>query len=185
MNKEKLRRLMIEKRLAMNVDDVAKKSSRISQHFFQSSHYKNSTSIMTYVSFKNEVDTHSIIKKMIEDNKTVSVPYCIPNTRLLSACHIETMDDLEKGFYGLLEPKDTNKIVNPKDIDIVLVPGVVFDKNKNRIGHGAGYYDRFLSSLDTKTLKIALAYYYQIVDLLPTEKHDIPMDYIITESGII
>jgi 5-formyltetrahydrofolate cyclo-ligase len=87
---------------------------------------------------------------------------------------------LVKNRFGILEP---SKTVDIRSFDVIVVPGVVFDKKCNRLGFGKGFYDRFLKSVNTR-LKIGLSYDLQIVDELPSEVHDIPMDFVLTETKI-
>jgi 5-formyltetrahydrofolate cyclo-ligase len=92
---------------------------------------------------------------------------------------------LEVGAYNILEPRqDTIKEIPIESIDLILVPGVVFDIHGNRIGHGKGYYDRLLN--DTQNIPhVGLAFGFQIVDAVPVEGHDLPVDIIVTEERII
>lgn len=92
------------------------------------------------------------------------------------------MDDMEKGAYGILEPKTVRK-ADENNIDVILVPGLAFDRNGGRMGFGKGYYDRLLES--SKAVKIGLCYDFQILEKIPTESHDVPMNFVITEKEIL
>jgi 5-formyltetrahydrofolate cyclo-ligase len=90
------------------------------------------------------------------------------------------------GVFGILEPrKESARIFNPEEIDLVIVPGVAFDEHRNRIGFGAGFYDRFLESVRPSCAKIGIAFEFQIYDEVPVEEHDIPLDLVITEKRTI
>jgi 5-formyltetrahydrofolate cyclo-ligase len=94
--------------------------------------------------------------------------------------------ELELSYYDILAPKDEYiRIVSPKVVDLVLVPGVAFDKRGYRVGYGGGYYDRFFNKLEKGVIKIGLCYEMQILPEVPTDIYDIPIDYIITEKGLI
>lgn len=94
--------------------------------------------------------------------------------------------DLEKGVLGLLEPKkECKRLLNPEDIDLIVVPGIAFDILKNRIGYGAGYYDRFLKTTREDCLKVGVAFELQILDKINTQEHDVPLNAIITEKRVI
>ncbi|HEC88549.1 MAG TPA: 5-formyltetrahydrofolate cyclo-ligase, partial [Thermoplasmata archaeon] len=96
--------------------------------------------------------------------------------------HLKSWKELHTGEYGILEPrKEFLRIEN--NADIFIIPGIVFDEDGNRIGYGGGYFDRFLS--DFKGKKIALAYEFQIIKKMPNEKHDVKMDFIVTDKRII
>jgi 5-formyltetrahydrofolate cyclo-ligase len=95
-------------------------------------------------------------------------------------------DDLEVGAFGILEPKKKYaEEINPKNIDLAIVPGVVFDKRMNRIGYGAGFYDEYLKLLRPECVKIGLAYDFQVKEKIPFDDHDIRMDIIVTEREIL
>ena len=96
---------------------------------------------------------------------------------------INSFDDLSPGALGVLEPSPEKRIrITPESINLVIIPGVAFDLQGGRIGYGKGYYDRFLEQ--TKAFRLALAFDFQIIDKVPTEKHDVPMNGILSESGI-
>ena len=92
----------------------------------------------------------------------------------------EDTDDLKRNEYAILEPKE--RIINNKKIDVIILPGSVFDINGNRIGYGKGYYDKYIKSLNYNPLKIGVCYDFQLLDTIPTETHDVKMDIILTES---
>ena len=130
--------------------------------------------VLIYVSLEDEVDTMGLIKYSLNIGKRVAVPKC--ENGLISFCYILSLDELEKGSYGILEPIGNN-IVNSFKNSICIVPGVCFDKEGNRIGYGGGYYDRFLSSY--KGIKIGLTYKESIVDKIDKDEYDIKMDKVI------
>ena len=119
--------------------------------------------------------------------KNLYVPYIDTDSKQMCLCKINNLaDDLERGHYGILEPKkNLRKPVNSDIIDCVISPGVAFTTKKDRTGYGGGYYDRFYSSLKQRPFIVALAYDFQILESLPTESFDVPVDMIITEKKII
>ncbi|HOB19839.1 MAG TPA: 5-formyltetrahydrofolate cyclo-ligase [Candidatus Atribacteria bacterium] len=140
---------------------------------------------MVYASIGSEVRTLDLISRALLDNKILTVPLCMTSTRDLKPCRITGLDDLAAGTFGIPEPVMSCEEVDVNELDIVIVPGVAFDTRLNRLGHGAGYYDRFLARLSINTLKIGLAYDFQVVDSLPVESHDISLDMLITDKRII
>lgn len=100
----------------------------------------------------------------------------------MKAIKLNSIDELKKNSMGILEPIDDSNYIEKENIDLIVVPGVVFDKECNRIGYGGGYYDRYLKDIKSKENKIALAYDLQIVDKIESEVHDIKVDYIITNT---
>ena len=142
--------------------------------------------ISVYVSFRSEVRTVSLIKELIAaEKKTVYLPRVVPPRKELAMVRIkDSTKDLAPGIWGILEPLgDLPPLKNSRDLDLVIVPGLAFDKTGNRLGYGGGYYDRFLKKLE-KVPKIGLAYSFQMINRLPTSRTDIKMDYVITDQRV-
>ena len=165
----------------MTAGDVTEKSAKIHEALFSLGTFKNADIVCTFISAFKEPDTAEIIKRLLSEGKRVIVPITDTENTTLILSYIESMDDLEKGTFGILEPT-VIKTANESDIDAVLVPGLAFDKSGGRMGFGKGYYDRLLEK--TSATKIALCYEFQLSDKIPTEPHDVPMDIIITEDRI-
>ncbi len=160
-------------------------SDSIIGKLYNTEYYKTAKTIMTFISFGAEVNTHDFIKMSIKNNKRIVVPITVPSTRELKLSEVLDFNELEIGFYDILTPKEEFiRYVDPSEVDLIIVPGVAFDMEGYRIGYGGGYYDRFLSKLDHIT-KISLALDMQLIDNVPREDFDIPVDYIITENQII
>ncbi|HOK62365.1 MAG TPA: 5-formyltetrahydrofolate cyclo-ligase [Soehngenia sp.] len=186
MNKKNLREQILAIRKSLSVDKVESYSDIIMNNLITSELYKKATNIMSYVSFNNEVNTHKFIKKAIEDGKKISVPYIDSKNKIMMPCLIDDISELVSGYFGILSP-DPNKlkIIDEKSIDLVIVPGAVFDISGYRIGYGGGYYDKFLPLLRKDALSVGLAFSFQVIDKVPFEKYDIPVDFIITEKDFI
>lgn len=187
MNKIELRKEYKKKRSALSKDNVVCMSEAIKKSLFDLNIYKNSSTIMSYVNFSSEVITEGIIKESIIQGKKIGIPISIPETRQLLVSQLKDFDkELELSHYNILAPKEEYiREIEPKEIDLVLVPGVAFDRDGYRIGYGGGYYDRFLCKLNPKAVTIALAFSIQLIDKVPKGKYDLPMDYILTEKELI
>lgn len=184
--KKELRRNMLNIRNSMAVEEVNDKSRIIFQRLINFWQYKEAKKILSYLNFGTEVITKDIIDYSVAHKKEISIPLCIKETKEMVACSFSTWQDLSKGTYGILEPnKESLKIIDRTTIDLILVPGAAFDIHGNRIGYGAGYYDRFLNRINKNTCTIALAFSLQLVSKIPRGIYDVPLDYIITEDGII
>lgn len=145
--------------------------------------YKKCKTVLTYVSKDIEVDTFGIIKKAWEDGKQVAVPACDKDTMKMDFYIINSMDDLEAGAFGLLEPKkDICKKIEEVEDALCVIPGFSFDREGFRLGYGYGYYDRFLQ--DFKCTKIGICYNNCIVAKLPHGRYDCSMDILITNAFI-
>ncbi|WP_125153813.1 5-formyltetrahydrofolate cyclo-ligase [Clostridium rectalis] len=182
LDKKSLRKQVLEKRDALTYKERGYLDKEIFNKLIQSNFYKNSNCIFVFVSYKTEVDTHLIIKKALQDGKTVCVPKVISKEKGMVAVKIKDFSELLVSTYGILEPKICNNLVNPKEIDLVLLPGAVFDGNGGRIGYGGGFYDRFLVNVKPSVSKIGLAYKIQVVKKVPMDELDIRIDGIITNG---
>lgn len=186
MNKKILRKEILKKRAELSQNNIIEYSEIIANKLYKSNAYKDAKTIMSFISFSDEVHTHEIIKEAIHQGKTVVVPVPFPETKEMKVSHILDFSELEIGHYNILSPKkEFLRFVEPRTIDLILVPGVVFARNGYRIGYGGGYYDRFFSKLEKNLPKIGLSYDLQIVDEVPTDEFDIPIDFIITEKEMI
>ena len=184
--KDDLRRQVLQARNKLCAEEVFFLSEKIFRNLRENSFFNNSAHIMVYLDFKHEVKTDFIINYCLENNKKVYVPICIPETHELCISRITNLEELQSGHFGIREPKpEYIRLSDSSIVDLVLVPGVAFDSLGNRIGFGAGYYDRFMRRLEPGVIKAALAYSFQIADTIPSGQYDIPMDYIVTEKCTI
>ncbi|WP_313756118.1 5-formyltetrahydrofolate cyclo-ligase [Tissierella sp.] len=186
MDKKFLRKKILQKRAELSTENIVNYSNIIENKLYEMDYYKNSKTIMSFISFGNEIITHEIIKNSIGNGKSVVVPITIPETKELKASKILDFSELEIGYYNILTPKkDFIRFIDFNTIDLVLVPGVVFARDGYRVGYGGGYYDRFLSKFKEKVNTIGLAFDLQIVDEVPKDSFDLPVDFIITEKETI
>ena len=184
--KKIIRNKLLKKRNDLSVSEIIKRSDKIWKNIEKSSVYSNSHIIMFYASIGSEVKTNKMLEKAKRSGKKVVLPVAENKRHTISAYEIcSRKDDTIKGSYGILEPdkKKCNR-VKPEEIDLVFVPGLVFDKHGNRIGYGKGYYDRWLKKID-RPKRVGLAYSFQIVKKLPIELNDEKVGSIITEKGIL
>lgn len=185
--KDNLRKNMLVTRKNMTMHNVSAFSNNIMDTIMGLPQFINCKNIMLYISFNKEVDTYPLATWCLNNGKTVIAPYCIQSSHEIIPFIINNLtNDLTKSTFGVMQPRhDLLMEANIKEIDLIIVPGVVFDINCNRIGFGAGYYDRFLPRKSKKTPTIGIAYDYQIIDKVPTDEYDVPLDFIITEKRII
>ena len=183
--KEKLRKKIMDTRKSLPDSDVLEKSKQIKKRLFEMTEFKKADTILFYVSYDNEVYTHDMIKENLSSGKNVIVPITDKEKHCLILSKLNNWEDLECSTYSILEPKkNCIREVSLDKIDLILVPGVVFDESGNRIGHGMGYYDKLLKNSKNAT-HIGLAFEVQIVDNIPAEDHDVKVDRIVTEERII
>jgi len=159
-------------------------STQIATRLFQTEEWRDATTIAITISRTPEVDTYPIIREAWEAGKTIVVPKCHKETRTMTFHRIQSFEQLETVFFGLLEPIVSQTVeVHKSKIDLVIVPGLGYTSKGYRIGFGGGYYDRFLSDYEGNT--ISLAFPEQIIPSLPLEPHDIPVKKLITSEEVI
>jgi len=176
IQKSALRKHLLEKRDATSAELRDILSGKIHENLKKVSSYINSQNIGCYFPIGSEVNTHDIMLNILEQGKNLLLPRIV-NDRL-EFCVVTNLEKLEKGRFEIMEPKDSSERV--KKIDCVLIPTVGVSKLGVRLGYGKGYYDRFLSSTDA--MKISLTYSKQIVKSIPSDSHDIKIDWIVTED---
>lgn len=170
-----------------NQPDKDEVSKLIVDRFLSLPDYANAQTVMFYVDVRDEVRTRHSLPTALASGKRIIVPYCLDGE--LELFHLENMDELELGMYRILEPKNSlrsvkEKHLQPTDLDLVMVPGVAFDRVGGRTGHGKGYYDKLLQHARLDAPLVALAFECQMFDQIPVDTHDIYMDKIVTEKAV-
>jgi len=180
--KHKIRSHIKEKLNSHSELEKAKKSGIIKDRLFSEEAFKKAKVVMFYVSLKDEVNTLAMIDEAIKAGKRVCVPVIFKEDKRLMAGEIkDRIADLEKQHFGIYQPKQGHvKEVPLEDIDLIVVPGIAFDKKNVRLGRGHGYYDRFLSAIPNRSRTIGLAFDFQVLEDLPQDSHDIPVWKTIT-----
>ena len=179
MDKIQLRRQMIQLRYQMSDSQFNDYNSLIISHLENMDAFKKASHIAIYMSYKNEADTRNIISKYL-DIKNFYIPRVEHND--LHFYPIQSLNDVHKGYFGIDEPNSVQEI-SKEDLDLMIVPLLLFDKNHYRIGYGKGFYDCYLKSVHC--LKIGLAYSYQEIENTLPHDSDIKLDSIITENGLL
>lgn len=183
--KERLRRQVRPLRRAE--PDRDRQSRAIFSRLRSLPEWNSAGSILYYVGIRDEVPTREALDKDLGNSRQVAVPWCSGNELRLS--RVTAVDQLVPAAYGIPEPaeelRNSAALVPPSDIDVALVPGLVFDVRGNRLGYGRGYFDRLLAMLRPDCLKIGLAFDCQIVEAVPSEAHDRPVDLIVTPTRIL
>ncbi len=182
--KEALRRKMKTKIRSQKESERRQRSRAIRKKLFLNEDFLKSKCVMLYCSKgTGEVETSSIIKKALKMGKKVVLPVTLVRDRNIKPVYLKDIRRLEKGPYGIYEPEGplNKKPAALKDIDLVIVPGIAFDKNNNRIGRGKGYYDNFLRRFSKGKPNIGLGFRFQLLDRVPATKRDVPLASVITD----
>jgi 5-formyltetrahydrofolate cyclo-ligase len=149
--------------------------------------YPKARSVLCYVSFRSEVHTHAFIARLWADHKRVVVPYCVGQQLELFA--LNTFDDLAPGTLGILEPKrelrdQETRRATVQELDLLVIPGLAFDRQGGRLGYGKGYFDRLLPGARPDALLAAAVFDCQLFDAIPMQPYDVRVDAVITQSDI-
>ena len=168
-----------------NKDDL---SRRIVGAFMSLPEYAVAETVMFYIDVRSEVRTRHDLELALQSGKTIVIPWCNAEGEL-ELFRLDAMDELEVGMYKILEPRPElrslpEKQVNVESLDLIMVPGVGFDRRGGRMGHGKGYYDKLLQHARSNTPLVALAFECQVFDEIPVADHDIYMDKLITEDHV-
>jgi len=164
-------------------------SGRIVSAFMALPEYATAKTVLFYVDAASEVRTRHSLPEALGQGKRIVVPYCIVETNELELILLEDMSELIEGAYRILEPKPElrglpQKRVEPRDIDLVMVPGTAFDPAGGRMGQGKGYYDRLLAQVRADAPLVGIAFECQIFPEIPVAPHDVFMDYVLTEKQL-
>ena len=174
---------MKEERDRLSKKEARERSKLIVENLFLLPDFFRADTIHTYVSSKNnEVDTHELIRTLLKQKKRVVAPISDRATKIMRHSEVFSLSELGTASYGILEPR-IYRPVAVADLNVVIVPALAVDRKGNRLGFGAGFYDRFLHDVNLPT--IALAYNFQVVDVVPVEQTDIPVSFIVTEREIV
>ena len=183
-----LRKEILSKRDRLTLQQIASMSRRIELSLLDRSEIKTAETVFTYVNFRSEVSTREIINQLLHQGKQVAVPITRVKEKRLDIVTIsDPENDLVPGYWGIPEPREElvdQKLIAPGDIDVIILPGSVFDKRCGRFGYGGGYYDRLLSQIPAAK-RIALAFDLQVVNEIPLKDHDEILDFVITEEQTI
>lgn len=183
--KQQLRQLALANRAAQ--DDKDGLSRRIMERLFELSTYQQARTVMLYVGIRSEVRTREYVPGILTGGRRVVVPYCQGDELGLFLLH--DLNELEPTGFGLWEPPpamraQADRRCDVKDLDLIAVPGLAFDRRGARLGHGKAYYDRLLRNARPDTALVGLAFECQVFPAVPTGERDVFMDLVITENGM-
>jgi 5-formyltetrahydrofolate cyclo-ligase len=182
-DKKTFRKIYREKREQIPAALRREESARILTALRQMPLYRNSRKIFTYYSVNSEVDTLDFIQAALSEGKEIYLPVCGKN-HTMSLHQIHNLDDVMEGAYQIPVPADQTQPLNPEKLDLVIVPGLSFDRQGYRMGYGGGYYDRFLSCL-RPGIAVGVCYTGLLVPEVPRDAFDQKCDWILTGDEVI
>ncbi len=190
MNEEKkclkteVRKMCLNQRAALGEEERKTKSRIIQQKILDLPEFKKAKVVLLFLDFRGEVETMALAEATIALKKRLILPRCAPQGILLPIEVSDLTQDLEPGAFGIREPKLTLGVVEPLEIDLIIIPGSGFDLQGNRLGYGGGFYDRFFMRMNPSTPRVALSFECQVIAQVPVDKHDAKMTMLITENDV-
>ena len=189
MDSRKLRNDILKKRDLLSRVEQRERSCSITNNVKNMVEFRDAATVLVYVDFRSEVVTRPLIDYMLQCGKKVVVPVTLIQDKDLLTVFITNPErELAPGYCSIPEPIveiREKQTVSPDIIDIIFLPGSVFDERGGRMGYGGGYYDRFVSIKAPQALRVGLAYELQVVKRAPLQDHDEFMDFIVTEERTI
>ncbi|MAX82114.1 MAG: 5-formyltetrahydrofolate cyclo-ligase [Crocinitomicaceae bacterium] len=180
MTKNEWRKHVLEKRDACPQELREQYAADVLQQVEQHPAFQAAITVFCFVSFRSEINTLPILELALKQQKAVAVPLVNRTEKVMEAIKITSLNQLQPGYMGILEPSPELEKLDPKTIDLCFVPGAAFDKAGHRIGYGGGFYDKFIPQLRQGCKTIGLGYAFQVIEAIPFEEHDHPLDEVIT-----
>ena len=175
MDKKELRRQISKRKREMTESEIENASRVLAEKFVNSQVYRDAKTIYGYMPYNQEVRTIPMMEQALRDGKRVAVPKVYGDT--MKFIYMDDLSKVEEGYYNIPEPIADGPVAEDPTA-LVLMPGLAFDEKGNRMGYGGGFYDKFLAQ-EPDHPTVALCYAFQMVDHIPTEEYDIPVDCVL------
>ena len=179
--KKRLRRVMREAQRALPEEYVLRAGERIEARLLALPQYRRAQSIFLYISMEKEPSTRRVLSQALQDGKRVYVPKCVNRGEML-AIRLDSLDDLAPGSYGIPEPRTWTETAEAEELDLILVPCVCASPDGKRLGHGGGYYDRFLRNGAENA--VCLCFHEMLQADIPMAENDVSIPAVLTEKGL-
>ncbi|MBX5483831.1 MAG: 5-formyltetrahydrofolate cyclo-ligase [Myxococcaceae bacterium] len=180
--KASLREILSARRKALTPQMLDSRGLKVQARFLATPYYERARTIALYAPIRGEVPTRDILVAALADGKTVVYPLSHVHGRILSFRAITSESELEPGRLGVREPQSSSELVPMEKIDLFVVPGLGFTRDGKRLGRGGGYYDATLKAAAERSRRVGLAFSEQVVDVIPVNGEDVPMDLVVTEN---
>ncbi|MBI4398719.1 MAG: 5-formyltetrahydrofolate cyclo-ligase [Candidatus Omnitrophica bacterium] len=177
---KKLLRAEFRRRLRHHPKEERERKSRIiSEMILDLPAFRKAQTVMLYMALDEEVGTRELLALAFREKKQILLPVLLEETNEIIAAELLNSTRMKPGKYGIMEPESWSSPFPTRELDIVFVPGLAFDRNNHRLGRGKGYYDKFLCQLSPRTSTVGLAFDFQLVEELPVDVHDIKLDIVV------
>ena len=187
MDKKEIRAMIKARKAALTPEFVADYSARVTEKFCAQDFYRDAQVLYAYLTFNEELRTDGLIRRAWADGKRVAVPRVLAKG-VMEFYYIDSFEVFVTSAFGVPEPpEDPARLADEREF-LLLMPGLAFDRDHNRVGYGGGFYDRYIERYQakgTRFYKPALAYEFQIVDAIPASEHDIRVDAVLTADAIL
>jgi 5-formyltetrahydrofolate cyclo-ligase len=182
-----VRRAMSEARRNLSAAERQARSRRIASFCRDLAGFSSAAVVCSYVNFREEVETAELIAALLQEGRRVAVPVHLHGTaQPLIFAEIRALSEMVRNHFGILQPpREAARLVPTAAIPLFLVPGLAFDAAGRRLGYGLGFYDRAFAAAAPGALKVGLAFELQILESVPADPHDVPMDFVVTEDRVI
>ena len=184
-SKKDLRSKLRARRQSFGDDAISAKSAAAQKCLIESPEFSNAKVVAIYKASFGEVETDVIFKAGCENGKSMLYPKTFVKEKKLRFAKITNFDRLVSGVWGIQEPPENSEWFPIENADLLILPGVAFDRRGGRLGMGGGFYDRMLSTLTKKIIRMGLAYDFQLVDEVPLDANDQRVNCLVTESGVM
>jgi 5-formyltetrahydrofolate cyclo-ligase len=178
-----LRRTILARRSRVPASERAAAASAVAERVVAHPIVAGARTVLAFASFGAEVPTDELLERLLDRNVKLFLPY-VSEEGAMDVAAIASLNDLVPGYRGIREPRERAPVARA-DIDVAVVPGVAFDQAGNRLGHGGGFYDRYLFELPRRVPRIGVCFDLQVVKDVPASEHDEPVDYVVTERRTI
>lgn len=175
MDKTELRNMIRDQKRAMTPQQIENASGALGKKLAETEQYRQAKTIYGYLPYNQEVRTVAILERAIQEGKRVAVPKVYGDE--MRFIYIEDLTSVEKGYSGIPEPIADSPVADDPTA-LVLMPGLAFDRQGNRIGYGGGFYDKFLAK-EPEHPTVALCYDFQVLESIETDSYDIPVDLVL------
>jgi 5-formyltetrahydrofolate cyclo-ligase len=184
MEKKEARRQVQEAIRRLSAAERAEKSAAIRRRLIALPELRPAQAVLGFLPMSDELDTRPILADLLAWGKRVYVPRTFVRERHMTPARLNDLSKLRPGEYGILEP-ETEETCGAAELDFVIVPGRAFDRNGNRLGRGAGFYDEFMARAGFRAVRCGIAFACQVLDEIPHDEKDLPVNILVTEAETI